>query len=173
MKYLTLSIWSKATSSNWTVPCLDYIVKLRIYLQNIEEAVRLVNGLEHLHLPHRVNFLVSKFYSQTLHDWDYFKSKSSVSAYARFYKFLIDRYDACRSSIDRQKRLIFSQDGVKKHPGAQSGKINKTKATLQDECQWCQKWTLKEKLQIFPACGRETDVGEKIHHCLEHCGLYI
>ena len=73
-------------------------------------------------------------------------SKSSGSTYARFFKFLIRRYDACRSSIARQKALVLSQDGAKKPPGAQSGKINKTKASLPDECQCCQKWTVKEKL---------------------------
>ena len=59
----------------------QYIVKLRNYLPNFEKALRSANGLEHLHFPHRVNFLVSRFDATTLHDWNYFRSKSSGSSY--------------------------------------------------------------------------------------------
>ena len=36
----------------------EYIVKLRQYLPNLEDALKEVNGLEHLHSPDWVNLMV-------------------------------------------------------------------------------------------------------------------
>ena len=89
----------KLTSSK--VSIAEYIVHLRNYLPTLEEALRGVNGLDHLQSPDRVNLLLRNFDERTLHEWDYFRSKSSGSTYERFFKFLIDRYDAAKSSIAR------------------------------------------------------------------------
>ena len=85
----------------------EYIVKLRNHLPNLESALNAVEGLDHLQSPDRVNLLVSKFDERTLHDWDYFRSKSRGSTYDRFFNFLVDRYDACRSSLARYKSICL------------------------------------------------------------------
>ena len=48
------------TSSNCTVS--EYIVELRNYLPGLEEALKSVNGLDHLCSPDRVNLLLTKLY---------------------------------------------------------------------------------------------------------------
>jgi hypothetical protein len=59
-------------------------------LPNLEVAQEAVNGLDHLQSPDRVNLLTSRFDDRTLHDWDYFRSKSTGSTYSRFFNFLVD-----------------------------------------------------------------------------------
>ena len=81
----------------------QYIVNLRNYLPTLEEALRGVNGLEHLCSPDRVHFLAAKFDERTMYDWEYFRSKNSGTTYARFFNFLLDRYDASRTTIARLK----------------------------------------------------------------------
>ena len=53
----------------------EYIVDLRSFLPGLEDSLRSVNGLEHLHTPDKVNYLVDKF-ERTLHEWEYFRSKN-------------------------------------------------------------------------------------------------
>ena len=81
----------------------EYIVKLRNFLPGLEEALKSVDGLEHLQTPDKVNYLIEKFDDRTLYDWEYFKSKSSGRTYDRFFNFILDRYDSCKSTIARQK----------------------------------------------------------------------
>ena len=63
----------------------EYIVKLRNYLPNLEEALKSVNGFEHLSSPARVEYLTSKFDEITLKDWDYFKSKNTGISWKGFH----------------------------------------------------------------------------------------
>ena len=159
----------KLQSSECSIP--EYIVKLRNYLPNLEEALRAVDGLDHLRSPDRVNFLTQKFDERTLHEWDYFRSKSTGSTYERFYKFLVDRYDASRSSIARSKAATLTTlttDTMSSHS------ISHTNATPRDtDCRKCHTWTARDKVYTCPGCGRGTPVGDRIHHCLEHCGAYM
>ena len=46
----------------------EYIVKLRNYLPVLEEALKAVNGLNHLYSPDRVNLLLNKLDDRTLHE---------------------------------------------------------------------------------------------------------
>ena len=79
----------------------EYIVHLRNYLPNLEEALKSVNGLEHLQSPERVNFMVEKFDDRTLYEWEYFKNKNDGTTYDRFFNFILDRYDSCISMMAR------------------------------------------------------------------------
>ena len=142
----------------------EYIVKLRNHLPNLEAALEAVDGLDHLQSPDRVNLLISRFDDRTLHDWDYFRSKSSGPTYNRFFKFLVDRYDACRSSVARS-RSSMSNFGEQIFQS-----VNQITAS---ECRRCLRWTARDKVYTCPACGRGTAVNDKIHHCLEHCGFYM
>ena len=84
-------------------PCStsQFIVNLRNSLPNLEEALMAVNGLEHLKTPDKVDFLVEKFDERTQHEWEYFRSKQDGKTYDRFFAFLLDRYDSCRSTVAR------------------------------------------------------------------------
>ena len=55
----------------------EYIVKLRNFLPGLEEALKSVNGLEHLQTPDKVNYLVENFDERTQYDWEYFKIKAT------------------------------------------------------------------------------------------------
>ena len=44
-----------------TCSTAEYIVKLRNFLPGLEEALKSVNGLEHLQTPDKVNYLIEKF----------------------------------------------------------------------------------------------------------------
>ena len=153
---------SKLLNLNCTVA--EYIVKLRNHLPNLEAALEAVDGLDHLQSPDRVNVLISRFDDRTLHDWDYFRSKSSGSTYCRFFSFLVDRYDACKSSVARSK----SSSSLGEHVFHSMNKQNGT-----SECHRCMKWTAQDKVYTCPACGRGTAINDNIHHCLEHCGAYM
>jgi len=139
----------------------EYIVKLRNHLPNLEAALDAVDGLDHLQSPDRVNLLISRFDDRTLHDWDYFRSKATGPTYNRFMAFLIDRYDASRSSVARSKSAIL---------GEQTHSVNRVSSS---ECRRCLKWSAKDKIYTCPGCGRGTGINENIHHCLEHCGIYM
>ena len=167
----------------------EYIVELRNYLPTLEDALKGVNGLEHLCSPERVNFMVDQLDERTMFDWEYFRSKSTGTTYERFFAFLLDRYDAARSSIARWKSRAL-KDTVTKH----SVKIKCTACNLEghnandctmnytvnyssigtgNECRRCAKWLARDDIYICPGRGRGTSKGEKISHCLEHCGIYM
>ena len=148
-----------------TVP--EYIVKLRNYLPTLETALKSVNGFEHLSAPTRVEFLVSKFDQITLKDWDYYKAHNTGSTYERFTAFLQDQYDACRSAIARSK--VAALTPIQLH---QKGSVNLT-ASAANDCRRCLKWISRDSPYTCPACGRGSPANEKIHHCLEHCGVYV
>ena len=153
---------NKLLSLNCSVP--EYIVKLRNHLPNLEAALEAVDGLDHLQSPDRVKILISRFDERTLLDWDYFRSKSSGPTYSRFFKFLVDRYDACRSTVARSKSAlpIFGEHSFLTMNQGHSS-----------DCQRCLKWSARDKVYTCPGCGRGTPVNENIHHCLEHCGVYM
>ena len=165
-------------SSPCSIP--EYIVKLRNYLPNLEEALKAVKGLDHLQSPDGVNLLTQKFNERTLHEWDYFRSKSSGSTYERFTKFLEDRYDASKSSIARTEAAALSSglDPSKLPPQnvnhtTTKGKDNMLPKSPDSDCKRCRLWTAKDQIYTCPGCGRGTQVGARIHHCLEHCGAYM
>jgi len=139
----------------------EYIVKLCNHLPNLEAALDAVGGLDHLQSPDRVNLLISRFDDRTLHDWDYFRSKSTGPTYDRFMAFLIDRYDASKSSVARSRSTNL---------GEQTHSVNRISSS---ECHRCLKWSAKDKVYTCPGCGRGTGINENIHHCLEHCGVYM
>ena len=156
------------TSSVCTVP--EYMVELRNYLPVLEEALKAVNGLDHLCSPDRVNLLLTKFDERTLHEWDYFRTKNSGTTYERFFKFLLDRYDAAKSSIARAKQTMIASSSAPPTPNIS---INATKVVDETECRRCKSWTARDAVYTCPGCGRGTSIGERVLHCLEHCGAYM
>ena len=148
----------------------EYIVKLRNHLPNLEEALRNVEGLDHLCSPDRVNFLATKFDERAMHDWDYFRSKASGTTYERFKKFLLDRYDAARSSIARSKS---NTKPLESSSHEQNHLVSHTNAAEGSECRRCRYWIARDSIHTCPGCGRGTAVGERLLHCLEHCGAYM
>ena len=147
----------------------QYIVNLRNYLPTLEEALRGVNGLEHLCSPDRVHFLAAKFDERTMYDWEYFRSKNSGTTYERFFKFLVDRYDASRTTIARLKSVSsnITNNTVPQTVNIISSGVNDT------DCRKCRTWIARDTIYSCPGCGRGTAVGEKILHCLEHCGAFM
>ena len=100
-------------------------MELRNYLPVLEEALTAVNGLDHLCSPDCVNLLLTKFDERTLHEWDYFCTKSTGTTYERFFKFLLDRYNAAKSSIAHSKAtMIVPQPPTPSQPKSIS--INQT-----------------------------------------------
>ena len=146
-----------------------------------------MGGLEHLHSPDRVNFLADKFDERTMYEWEYFRSKNTGDTYTRFFNFLLDRYDACRSSIARIKscEMYKNNDTVIscqkcKAKGHQAGDcplhrhdVHHSNLEVKTECQRCTKWVAREDVHMCPGCGRGTPKGQKIDHCLEHCAAYM
>ena len=143
---------NKLLSLNCSVA--EYIVKLRNHLPNLEAALDAVNGLDHLQSPDRVNLLISRFDERTLHDWDYFRSKSTGPTYNRFIAFLVDRYDASRSSVARSRSSNL---------GEQTHSVNRINSS---ECRRCLKWSAKDKVYTCPGFGHGTVINENIHLCL-------
>ena len=175
---------SDLRSSNCTTE--EYIVKLRNHLPNLEDVLMEVNGLEHLQSPERVNFIVDKFDERTLHEWEYFRSKNEGTTYKRFFAFLVDRYDASRSAIARQcSRLqqmsinlttVCTECNLVGHSAPEctpAHQVNSTSASAGGGCHRCDKWTARDAIYTCPGCGRGTPKGQKISHCLEHCGVYM
>ena len=159
----------KLHSMDCSVP--EYIVKLRNYLPTLETALSSVsNGFEHLSSPTQVEYLASKFDAMTLKDWDYFKSHHTGTTYERFIAFLKDQYDACRSSIARSKAITLVSPAPAADPRAE-GFVHHTGGSTTNECRRCQKWYARDKPYTCPACGRGTAVNDKLHHCVEHCGV--
>ena len=166
--------------------CAEYIVKLRNHLPTLEDVLKAVNGVEHLHSPERVNFMIGKFDERTMLEWEYFHSKNSGSTYARFFAFLVDRYDSSRSCIARHKAIslnvaaqvnhivkciICNEDGHFAHNCQNKQSINST--LVSSDCGRCNKWTARNGVHTCPGCGRGTQKDQKINHCLEHCGAYM
>ena len=145
-----------------TCSTAEYIVKLRNFLPGLEDALKSVNGLEHLQTPDKVNYLIEKFDERTLYDWEYFKSKSSGRTYDRFFDFLLDRYDSCKSTIARQKSYGSSEQFA-------AGSVNH----MSISCYKCDKWIAKGTAVTCPACGDITPVDNQSGHCLEHCKNYM
>ena len=106
----------------------EYIVELRNYLPVLQEALKAVNGLDHLFSPDCVNLLLTKFDDRTLHEWGYFRTKNAGTTYERFFHFLLDRYDAAKSSIARMKSKEIAPPPAISPYGA-SIKHTKTKDT--------------------------------------------
>ena len=155
----------KLRSTNCSVP--EYIVELRNYLPTLEDALESVNGVDHLHSPDRVNYLTAKFDERTLHEWDYFRSKAVGTTYQRFYDFLQDRYDSCKTSIARSKSSTLSLENTTK------GHVNHTEVVDATDCRRCKTWMARDNVHTCPGCGRGTAIGDRILHCLEHCGAYM
>ena len=163
---------NKLKSMDCSIP--EYIVKLRRYLPYLEEALKGVDGLDYLQSPDRVNLLLQKFDERTLHEWDYFRSKSKGSTYERFFKFLLDRYDASKSCMARSKAasLFTNNSGQSINHTSSKGRDTTTKHPDGD-CRKCRTFTARDHIYTCPGCGRGTPVGARIHHCLEHCGAYM
>ena len=165
----------------------EYIVKLRNHLPNLEDALNEVGGVEHLHSPDRVNFLAERFDERTMYEWEYFRSKNTGDTYSRFFRFLLDRYDACRSSIARIKSQCLNKEDAacakcqhcksKGHQTRdchmQNHSINHSDLAVKSDCQRCAKWIAREDVQMCLGCGRGTHKGQKIDHSLEHCATYM
>ena len=141
----------------------EYIIKLRNFLPSLEEALKSVNGLEHLQTPDKVNYLVEEFDERTPYDWEYFKSKASGKTYDRFFNFILDRYDSCRSTVARIRSYNCAADSNQEC-------LNVSKVEI--SCYKCKKWIAKGSDIKCPACGKNTRQGESIGHCLEHCDKY-
>ena len=141
----------------------EYIVKLRSHLPNLEDALLAVDGLEHLKSPQRVHFLVEKFDDRTMYDWEYFRSKATGPTYKRFFDFILDRYDAARSSIARLKNRTHTvtlpgavcttcaQNGHVAQECPRNASINHT--TVDSECRRCNKWVSRDNVYTCPGCG--------------------
>ena len=120
-------------------------MKLRNELPGLELALESVNGLEHLQSPDKVNLLVSKFDERTFYEWEYFKSKTPGKMYDRFFAFILDRYDSCRS-ITAHRRNNASSDG-----GSES--VNHANIQFADNgCFKCRNSTTRGALTC-PACN--------------------
>ena len=142
----------------------EFIVKLRNYLPGFEEALSAVNGLEHLQTPDKVNFLVEKFDERYQHDWEYYKSKAAGRSYEKFFNFLKDRYDSCRSTIARLGSREASSTPI-------DGVINRTSLEI-NHCVKCSTWVAEGSSRSCPACGHTTSVGEPLGHCLLRSSKY-
>ena len=145
----------------------QYIVNLRNSLPNLEEALLAVNGLEHLKTPDKVDFLVEKFDERTQHEWEYYRSKQSGKTYDRFFAFLLDRYDSCRSTVARE----HTRDPTLQPSSAGSGSVNGTAADI-NNCVKCSTWVARDGRYTCCACGHTASEGQPIRHCLMHCPKY-
>ena len=144
----------------------EYIVSLRNHLPVLEAALDSVKGLEHLQTPDKVNFLVEKFDSLTQRDWEYFKSKNSGRTWDRFFSFILDRYDACRSTIARMRSQESESSSQQM---SNSLNVNSTSAS----CVKCSKWIAQGGTYSCPACGHHASEGSSIGHCLQHCQAFV
>ena len=159
----------------------QYIVELRTQLPILEDVLQEVKGVEHLHSPDRVNFLVEKFDERTLYNWEYFYSKNEGATYKRFFNFLLDRYAASRSSIARHKsktlKVTTNAVSVKCGSCALESHIAvncpRKPTNTNSECHRCFQWVKQDGVHTCPGCGRDTPQNAKIPHCLEHCGAYL
>ena len=102
-------------------------------------------------------------------DWEYYKSKISGKTWDRFFAFILDRYDACRSTIARLRSQESDTDSSQKDAGMPSVKPNTASAS----CVQCKKWIAKGGAYLCPSCGHQVSEGNTIGHCLQHCKSYI
>ena len=79
----------KLRSEDCSTP--QYVVNLRNYLPCLEEALKSVNGLEHLCSPDRVHYLTAKFDERTMYDWELYRPTASGTTYKRFFDFLVGK----------------------------------------------------------------------------------
>ena len=140
------------TSSTYTVS--EYIVELRSYLPVLEEALESVSGLDHLCSPDRVNLLLTKFDERTLHEWDYFRTKNTGTTYEKCFIFLLDKYNAAKSSIARAKSTI-----VVSHPAVLATNVNTNQFPDPTDCKRCKSWTATDDIYTCPGRGRGTAIG--------------
>ena len=142
----------------------EFIVKLRNHLPGLEETLKAVNGLEHLKTPDKVNYLVEKFDERTQYEWEYFRSKETAgTTYDRFFNFILDRYNSCRSMIARQRSREFPPP-----PPPPPHTVHHVTMS----CYKCKTWVAKGGSVTCPGCGHTANEGEPIGHCLEHCSKY-
>ena len=130
-----------------TCSVLEYIVELINYLPVLEEALKAVNGLDHLCSPDCVNLLLTKFDDRTLHEWGYFRTKNAGTTYERFFHFLLDRYDAAKSSIARMKSKEIVPSPAIPPPGAST---NHTKTKDTTECNRCKSRVARDAVYSCP-----------------------
>ena len=153
-------------SQECTTP--QFIVNLRNALPTLEEALSAVDGLEHLKTPDKVDFLVEKFDERTQHEWEYYRSKGSGKTYDRFFAFLLDRYDSCRSTTARISAPIQSST-----PSLHVDSMNVNRTVVDvNNCVKCSSWIAKGGSHTCPACGHTATEGQLIGHCLPHCQKY-
>ena len=152
-----------------SLPCSteEFIIKLRNYLPGLEETLESVNGKEHLQTPDKVNLLVEKFDDRTQHDWEYFKSKNTGTTYDRFFLFILDRYDSCRSTMAR----INSREPQNPPPPPLANRVVNHTVT-NPSCIKCNSWVVRGGHRTCPACGHTASEGDPIGHCLLHCVKY-
>ena len=144
----------------------QFIINLRNALPTLEEALTAVDGLEHLKTPDKVDYLVAKFDDLTQREWEYFRSKGSGKTYDRFFDFLLDRYDSCRSTAAR-----MNSNGSSISWPVDGGAVNRTVLDI-NNCIRCSSWVAKGGSRTCPACGHAASEGEPIGHCLLHCAKY-
>ena len=118
-------------SQECTTP--QFIVNLRNALPTLGEALSAVDGLEHLKTPDKVDYLVEKFDERTQHEWEYYRSKGTGKTYDRFFAFLLDRYDSCRSTTARVQASLSS---------LHVDSVNRTAVDV-NNCVKCSSWTAK------------------------------
>jgi hypothetical protein len=147
-------------SQECTTP--QFIVNLRNALPTLEEALSAVDGLEYLKTPDKVDYLVEKFDERTQHEWEYYRSKGTGKTYDRFFAFLLDRYDSCRSTTARVQASLSS---------LHVDSVNRTAVDV-NNCVKCSSWTAKGGSRTCPACGHTVAEGQLIGHCLAHCQKY-
>ena len=148
----------------------EYIVKLRNHLPGLEDSLKVVDGLDHLQTPDKVNILVAKFDERTLYDWEIFKSTTSGKTYDRFFAFICARYDSSRSTIARL-RSSATLNNNNNNSGQNINALQHSGVHL--SCYKCERWTARGGPQLCPACGNATPEGQPIGHCLEHCNVFI
>ena len=150
----------------------EYIVKLRLGLPALEDTLKEVDGTEHLCSPTSVNYLTSKFDELTMRDWEYWKSNHTGTSYDRFFQFLLDRYESCRSTIARRKSDTLALVPINRNTNSSTSHIVNHVET-REECRRCVTWESRDGIYTCPGCGKGTPQGEAIGHCLEHCGKYM
>ena len=143
----------KLRSEDCTTP--QYIINLRNYLPCLEEALRSVNGLEHLCSPDRVHYLTAKFDERTMYDWELYRPTALGTTYTRFFNFLISRYEASRSMVARLKSSQFRNADYSILP--QSVHHN-MKGGNDTECRRCRSFIAQDSIYTCPGCGRGTPI---------------
>ena len=141
----------------------EFIVELRNQLPILEDVLQEVDGIEFLQSPDRVNYMASRFDERTMYDWEYFRSKHKGSTYERFFQFLLDRYDACRSSIARlksQPQHTINNTSLKCTECLADSHVSQdchAASVDENDCRRCSKWVARSGVYTCPGCGRGTE----------------